>query len=88
MAKKGATGDFLFHFWKKKSFFSQNGQYFHGKKKVGKKKVEKKVRPPTGFNFSHPLERKHTFFYGQPDAMFAPREWLDAARCCIQLNKY
>ena len=32
MAKKGATGDFFFHFCKK------NGQYFHGKKS-GEKKI-------------------------------------------------
>ena len=34
VAKKGTTGDFFFH------FFSKNGQYFHGKKKWKKKKLQ------------------------------------------------
>ena len=35
---------------------------------VKKKKVEKrkKLRPPTGFTFSHPLDMKQNYFYGQP----------------------
>ena len=30
------------------------------------KKEKKNCGRPTGFNFSHPLDRKQIFFYGQP----------------------
>ena len=39
---------------------------YQKKKNVGKKR--KKCSRPTGHNFGHPLDRKHTFFYGQPKA--------------------
>ena len=39
------------------------------KKKNGEKNGEKNnCGRPTGHNFSHPLDRKQTFFYGQPEA--------------------
>ena len=61
MAKKGATGDPFFSFLQKKKKIDI---IFN----VKKKKVEKrkKIWPPTGFNFSHPLDRKQNYFYGQP----------------------
>ena len=43
--------------------------FSHTKKKTKKKKIRKKrfcVRL-TGHNFDHLLEKKQTFFYGQPD---------------------
>ena len=44
---------------------------FMEKKKSGKK--EKNCGRPTGFDFSHPLDRKQNFFYGQPNiARFTP----------------
>ena len=45
-------------------FFTNFCNFFsYHKKKVKKKK---NCGLPTGFNFSHPLDRKQTFFYGQP----------------------
>ena len=44
-------------------FFQKMDNIFNVKKKSGKKK---KIGPPTGFNFSHPLDRKQNYFYGQP----------------------
>ena len=66
--KKVRLGTFFFIFAKKLFFFffSKNGQYFPtNKKKSGKK--TKNCGRPTGFNFSHPLDRKQTFFYGHPE---------------------
>ena len=43
---------------------------FNVKKKKWKKK--KKCGRPTGFNFSHPLDRKQNYFYGQPKTALLP----------------
>ena len=70
MAQKGATGDSFFHFCKKKIFFLKMDNIFM----ENKKKVEKKKNcgRPTGFNYSHPLDRKQIFFYGQPNGKSMP----------------
>ena len=37
---------------------------------------KKKCGRPTGFNFTHPVDRKQTFFYGQPNAnTFSGGKW-------------
>ena len=48
-------GDFFFFF-----FFTKNGQYFPTKQKKMWRK--KNCGRPTGHNYGHPLDRKHTFF--------------------------
>ena len=61
MAQKGATGDFFFFIFAKNFFFLKMDNIFlPTKKKVEKKK--KNSGRTTGFNFSHPLDRKQTFF--------------------------
>ena len=45
------------------SFFQKLTIFSWKKKKSGNKK---NCGRPTGFNFSHPLDRKQNFFYGQP----------------------
>ena len=65
MAKKGATGDFFFQFCQKKKKNLKMDNIFMEKKKEWEKK--QMCGRPTGFNFSHPLDRKQNFCYGQPN---------------------
>ena len=60
--KKGVTGDIFFHFYKNLFFPPEMDNISYPKKKNVKKK---NCGCPTGFNFSHLLDRKQTFFYGQ-----------------------
>ena len=75
MTKKGATGDFFFSFLQKKLVF-----FFPKMENTKKKNVKKKKNcgHPTGHNFGHPLDRKHTFFYGQPKGPDLPPPFLFA----------
>ena len=61
--KKNATGDFFFFILATTKKIPKNGQYFLTKKKNSEKKNCGRL---ASFNFSHPLDRKQTFFYGQP----------------------
>ena len=64
MTKKCRTGDFFFIF-AKKFFFLKKWTILSNKTilKCGGKKSGR----PTGHNFGHPLDRKQTFFCGQPE---------------------
>ena len=56
MTKKGASGDFLFHFCKKWTIFS------YKKIKMGGGGGGGDCGCPTGHNYGLPLDRKQTFF--------------------------
>ena len=62
---KGLTGDYFFHFlfliFFKFILFS-----IRSISHTQKKKKKKKCGCPTGHNFSHSLDRKQSFSYGQP----------------------
>ena len=51
----------------------QKWTIFSYKKKTGK---EKNCGRPTGFNLSHPLDRKQTYLYGQPQGLFESTDSL------------
>ena len=55
----------FFSFLQQQKKDSKKGHFPTQKKR--KVETKKNCGRPTGFNFSHPLDRKQTFFYGQPN---------------------
>ena len=64
--KKVRLETFFFIFAKKKKKILKLDKIFMERKKEVEKK-KKNCGRPTGFNFSHPLDRKQIFFYRQPE---------------------
>ena len=70
MSKKGATGDFFFSFLQK-NFSPKKWTIFPFQTKKngggGGGGGNKNCSGPTGHSYGHPLDRKQTFFCGQPE---------------------
>ena len=72
MGRLGLTGNFFFFFF---SIFQVQFFSIFSPKNTHTQRREKKRTfsgRPTGHNFGHPLDRKQTFFHGQPDYKTPP----------------